>query len=385
MPFATPERTSQHSSSRRDRPSPEADAQRRGLSTGRGWGPRRPAWALTAALLALVALAAACGGGDDDTDEATTAPTADGASPTAVPQGAACDFPVVEEEIDSQLLPLVISSDLAIGENRFQVGLIDQATSQVVPDADLHFKFICFDSEEGSVAFEQDATAVTLTKTYTHTHEDGTVETHEAGETGAYTAYVDFDRAGVWGVEVTGTTADGTELEPATPKFSVNLTSFGLSVGDPAPQSVQTLASDVDDIKDIDTSVEPIEAQHTMTIADAVTSGKPTVIAFATPAFCQTQICGPVKEIFDDLYTDYGDRANFVHIEPYDVPRMRSGDCEDLASCLSPVLDEWKLQYEPWVFIVDAEGNIAQKFDGVISKEEVEAALQATLSPGEGA
>jgi len=37
------------------------------------------------------------------------------------------------------------------------------------------------------------------------------------------------------------------------------------------------------------------------------------------------------------------------------------------------------LQSEPWVFVVDAQGNIAAKFDGIVSYEELEAALQAVL------
>lgn len=308
-------------------------------------------------LLAVALAASACGGGGDDDDKVVLTP---------LPEGV--------------LLPIVISNDLAVGENRFQIGLINQEDNSQVLGADLHLRFFVLQGSEGTLKFEADPEPIVITKTYTHTHEDGTVETHEAGETGAYVAYISFDEAGQWGVEVTGTTADGAALEPLRPTFSVNQVAAGLAVGDPAPLSEQLTLADVDDIRDIDTSQEPIEAQHDKTIAEAVASGKPTVIAFATPAYCQTQICGPTKEIFDDLYGTYGDEANFVHIEPYDVPRMRSGDCASLSECLVPTLDEWRLQSEPWVFVVDAEGKIAAKFDGIASYEEIEAALQATLA-----
>lgn len=346
----------------------------------------RKLWLLPLLLVALLVLAA-CGGDDDDdpptgtTGSATnTGASADPSEDSTVPPGEPCDARVTQREIESQLRPIVLSSDLALGENRFQVGMIDQATQLPVAGANLHFKFICYDTEDGTEAFETDATAVSLTRSYTHTHDDGFVESHEAGETGVYIANVEFDRPGLWGVEVTGTTADGEELDPETPNFNVNVDSFSLSPGDPAPQSVQTLASDVEDIRDIDTSVEPIVEQHNLTIADAVTSGKPTVIAFTTPAFCQTQVCGPVKEVFDDLYAQRKDDANFIHIEPYDVVRMRAGDCPTLSECLSPLLEEWKLPSEPWTFVVDAEGNIAQKFDGIASLEEIDAALAAALA-----
>ncbi|MCI0843336.1 MAG: hypothetical protein J4N36_06190, partial [Chloroflexi bacterium] len=148
-----------------------------------------------------------------------------------------------------------------------------------------------------------------------------------------------------------------------------------LAIGDPAPLSEQLLLSDVDDITEIDTSEIPIPEQHDMTVADAVTSGKPTVIAITTPAFCESQICGPTKTFFDDLYSQYGDVANFVHVEPYQVQPVRDGECAQLSDCLNPIVDEWRLQSEPWVFIVDAEGNIAAKFDGLVTFEELEQAL----------
>ena len=56
---------------------------------------------------------------------------------------------------------------------------------------------------------------------------------HEAGETGAYQTTADFDVAGLWGVEVTGTTADGQIIEPLRPAFSVEEERFGLSSGRP--------------------------------------------------------------------------------------------------------------------------------------------------------
>jgi hypothetical protein len=324
-------------------------------------------------LLALVTivLLAACGGGDDD-----DAPE-DTGNPTA---GGACEEQVVSEPIEADLLPIVISSDHAIGENRFVVGVIDQATEQQVTGADLHLEFVCFDSEDPDTAFEADPEAVVLTKTYTHTHEDGVIETHEAGEAGAYVSYVEFDREGIWGVSVSGETDDGREIGPVRPTFSVQEEPAALAPGDPAPQTVQPLVGDVADIRDIDTSESPIPEQHDKTIADAVTSGKPTVIAFATPAFCQSQICGPMKEIFDDLYTQYGTQANFVHIEPYEVAKMRAGQCQSLGACLVPAVEEWGLTTEPWVFVVDAEGKVSARFDSIASYEEIEAALNDVLA-----
>ncbi|MCH7484819.1 MAG: hypothetical protein IIA90_06690 [Chloroflexi bacterium] len=306
---------------------------------------------------ALVIGIAACGGSDDDGDRVVLTPLPDGV-----------------------LLPIVISSDLAIGENRFLIGLQVQETGELVLDADLDFAFFLLDSDEGTLKFERDPEPIVITRSYTHTHEDGLVETHEAGEVGAYRTTADFDVAGPWGVEVTGTTADGQTLEPLRPTFSVNEEPFGLAVGDPAPLTEQVLVSDVDDIREIDSSENPIAEQHNMTVADAVTSGLPTVIAIATPAFCETEICGPTKVFFDDLYNEYSDVANFVHVEPYQVQAVRDGKCATLFECRNPIIDEWRLQSEPWVFIVDADGNIAAKFDGMVTFDEMADALEELIA-----
>jgi hypothetical protein len=167
--------------------------------------------------------------------------------------------------------------------------------------------------------------------------------------------------------------------EPTRPFFPVREESVGLAVGDPAPASVQVLASDVDDIRTVDTSLDPIAEQHNMTIADAIVSGKPTIIAFATPAFCVTQLCGPTKEIFDGLYEEYEGQANFVHVEPYDVEKIRSGECTNYGDCVVQAMNDFRLTSEPWVFIIDAEGNVAAKYDGVVSEKEMEDGLKAVL------
>jgi hypothetical protein len=319
----------------------------------------RPAFLSLFAAIATLALIAACGGDDGDSTE--------------TPNN-------VLTPIASDLLPTVISSDLAVGENRFSVGLLNQAENgAVVTGADLHFAFYSIDeSGNSTLKFEMEPRALVIDRAFTHLHEDGEIHVHEGGATGAYVAYPTFDSAGNWGVEVTGT-ADGVEMNPVRLAFNVLEEHFSLTVGDPAPASEQTVLADVDDIAEIDTSEVPIPEQHEMTIADAVTSGKPTVVAFATPAFCTSQICGPVKELFDDLYDEYKDDANFVHVEPYDIACVRGPDFQDLFSCAVPTVAEWELQSEPWVYIVDADGTIAAAFDGISSYEEMQAALEQVL------
>lgn len=287
------------------------------------------------------------------------------------------DGPMVLTPVSGDYNLQVISQDLAVGENRVVIGLLDNS-GMPIAGADLEADF--YPEGEDTPVADSGLEAVTVQRSFTHIHEDGEQHQHEVGEIGVYVTNVDFDTAGTWSVVASGM-VDGEDIESLGFTFSVREESLSPAIGEPAPQSVQLTLDDVDDILQIDTSTVPNPDMHDTTIAEAVTSGQPTVIVFATPAFCVSQICGPTKEVVDQMYEQYGDRMNFVHVEPYDVVRARSGDCQPLTDCIVPFLvEEWGLQSEPWVFTVDAEGNIAGKFEGVVGETELDQHLQTLVS-----
>ena len=358
---------------------------------------RKLTWS-AAAVAALALLAAACGGGEESPAQQTPTASGPASCPSAENAGKLVLTPTTAD-----YFPAVVSSDsdLAVGPNRFVVGLLDSSQAPV-SGAQLHFRFFCV-TESGDKLFksEADAKAITIQKSFTHTHTDGTVESHAAGELGVYVTNVDFDSPGLWGVEVSGT-LNGEDLETQAPVFVVREESLSPAIGDPAPPSVQPLLKDVADITQIDTSDPPNPAMHQMTIADAVKSGKPSVIVFATPAFCISQVCGPTKSVVDELFAKYQGQANFIHVEPYFIPEARSGKglcllpimnlqiasqpsqgCPQIAAAdLPPAGQSWNLETEPWVFIVDAQGKIAGKFEAVVSYDELEQALEPLLARG---
>lgn len=295
------------------------------------------------AVLALIAAACSGGGGDGDGD------SGDGQ--------------------DSGITPIVANSELVVGENRLMVGLIS-ADNEEITNAQVAFRFFKLDGTQEELRGEAQATPIILEKSYTHVHDDGTVETHSAGESGVYVANVTFDEAGQWGIEITPS-IEGQTFDPVGATFEVLPQANTVAIGAPAPLSETLTLDDVADVSEIDTSDPPIPEMHTMTIAEAVTSGKPTVIAFATPAFCLSRVCGPAKQAVDDLFAEYQDQANFVHVEPYELDKARSGEG------LIPIkaTEEWGLLSEPWVFIVDSDGNVAAKFEAFLTLDELRTAL----------
>lgn len=339
-----------------------------------------------ASIISVFALTSACGGGDDS--PATTDPV----------NGAASDTPGGQPAGD--YTGVVITEDLTTGPNRFAVGLLDENGPVLGADVDLTFIKLT-SANEGQVRSQGKAEYIELERFYIN---DGTGEKvpSPAGNTGAYVAQAEFDEVGDWAIQMTGT-ADGNAFGPINLPFSVSAPEDILSVGDPAPRSRQTITRDVADIREIDTMVPP-DAMHDTTIADAVASGKPTVILFGTPAFCETQVCGPVMDaVMVPLSEQYGDQVNFIHVEPYFLDTLRSGNglCAvpafnlDLARTgvpegpgpcpslteeqLQAAGESWQLHTEPIVFVVDSEGNIAGKFEAIMSPGEVEDLLSALI------
>lgn len=63
-------------------------------------------------------------------------------------------------------------------------------------------------------------------------------------------------------------------------------------------------------------------------------------------------------------------------MEPYDLRAAREG--RDLS--LSQTMREWDLPSEPWIFVLDSQGRVAAKFEGIVSREEVEQVLLGLLT-----
>ena len=128
------------------------------------------------------------------------------------------------------------------------------------------------------------------------------------------------------------------------------------------------------------TDPEPVERLYELSIADAMAAGAPAVVAFVTPAFCQSATCGPTLDKVKEVAASHPD-VNVVHVEPY-VMAMQDGGLQPVLSPegylqAAPWTEAWGLRTEPFVVVVDAAGNVQAKFEGAITAEELDAALDA--------
>jgi len=281
----------------------------------------------------------------------------------------------------AQLTAEVASFDLAAGTpGRFIVGvsLFDSSGQLAVTggSVDLSFSFLGQGQATGSEPY-RDATATFLPiPGAAGPFEDQPVAESASSGRGVYSvSEFEFDRAGFWEVEVSADVGDRGSMT-ATAAFEVLPEPLVPAAGDPAPRS-ENLTIDTKDAPEeaIDSRAAtggiPDEELHRTTVAEAIRAGHPALVVVATPVYCVSKFCGPVTDMVQELAADYGDRAEFIHIE---VWRDFQGQVVNKAAA------DWILRedslLEPWVFLVGADGRVAARWDNVATRQEIEPLLE---------
>lgn len=211
-----------------------------------------------------------------------------------------------------------------------------------------------------------------VSATATLTAPDGTEDTAAAeflwtvpDVRGVYRIEYTFDQEGQWWVRLNPA---GFGPTPKTP-FMVGPDQLVPGPGDPAP-AVATRTTADHPIDQISSDDEPNPAFYELSLDKALGNGRPTVVIFATPAFCVSQTCGPMLDQVKAASSSHPN-ANYVHVEIYE--NLDADSTEELR--VVPAVTAWGLPSEPWVFIVDASGTVAARFEGAMAEDELEAAL----------
>jgi len=322
---------------------------------------RLPLLALAVAGLLALGLSA-CGGGNDGDETARSAPSAS-------------DFPSAEgktiEEVlnsaaPSELVAAPAASVFEVGKNRFPFGVFDVGGKQI-DDANVALYFA--KSPQSEVEGPLPAKVESL-------------ETKPAfrakGSTGAGEATnfylvddVKFDRSGPWLAMAMIDGKDGMEATRLTSSPAVGQFPDIANVGDKAPViSTPTADSVGGDLSKIDTR-QPPDDMHEVDFKDVVGT-KPVALQFATPALCQTRICGPVVDIAEQVKTESGEGVEFIHQEIYKDNDPNKG--------LRPQLGPYGLETEPWMFLIGSDGKIKKRIEGPFSVEELTADIDKLKS-----
>jgi hypothetical protein len=264
-------------------------------------------------------------------------------------------------------LPVVMSSLITAGPSRFLYNVVDDAYRPLGgPDIASSVEFY---------ALERDARQPVASV-------DASYLSSGLGR-GLYRAGVDFDCVGEWGAEISLKLPDGTTARERL-RFEVQPTGPTPPIGATAPRSESLTASTLEELADVTTDPHPYAAGYTSTVAQAVTSGRPSMILFATPAFCQTGFCGPTVDLVKSVARDFEGRIVYVNVEPYELQRTVDGlrPRLDADGHLLPVAAarDYGIPVEPYLFVVDAAGDIFASFEGIVGADELRAALEDVLA-----
>lgn len=118
-------------------------------------------------------------------------------------------------------------------------------------------------------------------------------------------------------------------------------------------------------------TADPPCGMHEVSLDQALEAGRPIMLTFATPAYCETAVCGPSVEILDEVRTsrDWGETV-FIHVEIF----------TDGGQTVAEPVTEWGLPSEPWLFAIAADGTIVDRADGpLLTLSEQVAAMTAQV------
>ena len=216
------------------------------------------------------------------------------------------------------------------------------------------------------------------------TEASGDTPTVTSGARGVYEAKdVTFDEAGVWRATLS-MEIDGVARRLTT-DFHVDPTSQIPAPGMPAPKTENlTVASKGARKGSIDSMADgggeiPDPELHRWTIADAIAQRRPALVLFGTPAYCESQFCGPEVTELQRLAADHPDRAVYIHIEiwkDYNAqPQVVNKGAADWL--LRKLPDGSPEMTEPWLFLIGSDGVIADRWGPLFDTGEVAASLEA--------
>jgi hypothetical protein len=255
----------------------------------------------------------------------------------------------------STLQAVVAASELVVGtQQRVPIGITDHNTP--VSDATVHVRSFVLNGSSATFKGQSDAP----------------FKGEALQGAGTYVAHLDFDKAGDWGVEVTVSRPNGAH---ATARLPMNVLALPVvpGVGQPSPLTHNPTVKDVADVETID-SGRPPDDMHQLSIADAIQQHRPALVVFATPAFCTSNTCGPEIKVVQGLEPAYRDRLAFIHVEIY-----RDYKPDPAKRQLAQSVVDWRLQTEPWVFLIDSKGIIQSRFEGPTAGDELKAAIDQLL------
>lgn len=105
---------------------------------------------------------------------------------------------------------------------------------------------------------------------------------------------------------------------------------------------------------------------HRDTIAGALDAHRPILALFATPVWCESQLCGPTTDALEKLSKIGPQDAAYIHIEIYKNHAKNQ---------INEAAAQWLLRNndltEPWLFLIGRDGRIIDRWGPLFDPREV--------------
>lgn len=266
------------------------------------------------------------------------------------------DGPFVVRPSTAPFVPVIESTEVAVGEPRLVFRLLDRDVEPQFPDGSIFtVRFVAPATDNGQKEEERQATVLVV-----------------ADEERYYVVPAPFDRAGEWALEVRALLPSGATLTSARLSFTVEAHSTGPALGAPAIATVNPVAADLP-LLEISSDPNPDPRLYQATIADALAQGRPFVAVFSTPGFCFGRgTCQRALDQVKRLAPEAGILA--IHVEVLTALDASDGPFP------AGVVAQWELQNYPWIIVVGADGRLLDKFEVVALDKELAAALASAAA-----
>lgn len=315
-------------------------------------------------MVALVLVGAGCG--DDSSGQKAQAPP-----PPARP----ADFPKAQGKTLTQLQKgvggrgLILAPTQSVykpGSNRLGFALFDTARKQI---SDL--SAVLYVAPVGGGPARKAVPAKWERLAVKPQFQSRSVASDPDAAKSLYVAQVDLPKAGSYEVLAIAR-LDGRLVPAASVAGPIKVTTSSKvpDVGDKPPAiDTPTKADAGADIRKIDTR-QPPSTQHERSFKD-VLGKKPAILLFATPALCQSRVCGPVVDVAEQVKAQRGGDAEFIQQEIFKDNELSKG--------YRPQVRAFHLPSEPWLFAVDRRGRVVARIEGAFSEAELERAVDAAV------
>lgn len=114
---------------------------------------------------------------------------------------------------------------------------------------------------------------------------------------------------------------------------------------------------------------DPVCSFHDRTLAELLDEGALIAYLVGTPAHCQTGVCGPMLDVMLSVRDQYPTIA-FLHAEVF---------ADNAATKVAPAVEALGLSFEPVLYLVGADGVVADRLDVIFDATELAEQLDALV------